>query len=151
LGGLFCSIGVLVGSYISFIIGKLFGYRLVSWIVGKSKANKYADIIRKRGGFFLCLAFLLPMFPDDILCLISGITNMKFKTFFIATLITRPIGVFVMSYFGSGNIIPFNGWGIYVWSAILVVAIILVIFIYKYQEKMQTYIMRKVFRKSIND
>lgn len=150
LGGLYCSIGVLVGSCLSFIMGKTFGIRIVNWIVGKENTLKYTNIIKKRGGFFLCLAFLLPMFPDDILCLIAGITNMRFRTFFISALITRPIGVLAMSYFGGGYLIPFSGWGLYVWGIILIVSIIAVVLIYKYQELMQEYIMRKVFRKKFN-
>lgn len=156
LGGLYCSIGILIGSYISFFIGKTFGYRIVSWIAGKENTDKYSEIIRKRGGFFLGLAFLLPMFPDDILCLIAGITNMKFKTFWWITTITRPIGVICMSYFGGGHIIPFAGWGIYVWSILLVIIVTIVVLIYKYQDRMQEYIINKILfkkksKKSINN
>ena len=87
------------------------------------------------------------MFPDDILCLIAGITNMKFKTFAWITTITRPIGVICMSYFGGGHIIPFSGWGIYVWSVLLIVIIVIVALIYKYQEKLQDFVLNKLFRR----
>lgn len=147
LGGLYCSIGILIGSFISFFIGKTFGYKIVAWIAGKENTDKYSVIIRKRGGFFLALAFLLPMFPDDILCLIAGITNMKFRTFAWVTVITRPIGVICMSYFGGGHIIPFSGWGLYVWSFLLVFIVAIVILIYKYQDKMQEYILSKILYK----
>ena len=125
----------------------LFGHNIVEWIVGKDNCDKYSDIIRKRGSFFLVLAFLLPMFPDDILCLIAGITNMTFKNFLLITVITRPIGVICMSYFGSGYLIPFTGWGVYVWFGVLIVSIILIYVIYRYQNQMQNYIMKKVFKK----
>ena len=147
LGGLYCSISILIGSFISFIIGKTFGYKIVAWIAGKENTDKYSQIIRKRGAFFLAVAFLLPMFPDDILCLIAGITNMKFKTFAIVTAITRPIGVICMSYFGSGYIIPFTGWGIYVWVALLVVVVITVFLTYRYQERMQNFVLNKLFKR----
>ena len=147
LGAVYCSIGILIGSYISFFIGKTFGYKLVSWIVGKDNTEKYTKIIRKRGGFFLAIAFLLPMFPDDILCLISGITNLSFKQFFWITLITRPIGVIAMSYFGGGHIIPFSGWGIYAWMAILICVVTIIVITYKYQDNMQTFILNKIFKK----
>lgn len=150
LSGIYCSLGVLIGSYISFIIGRTFGYRIVSWIVGKTNTDKYLDIIRKKGGFFLIIAFLLPMFPDDILCLIAGITKMKFKAFFWIALLTRPIGVLCMSYFSSGSIIPFTGWGIYAWICLLIIGIFASIIIYKYQDKMQNYILRKLFKKNKN-
>jgi len=151
LGGLYCSIGVIIGSYISFFIGKTFGHRIVSWIVGEEITNKYSQLISNRGGFFLIIAFLLPMFPDDILCLIAGITNINVKSFLLITLITRPIGVICMSYFGSGHLIPFSGWGIYAWAGILVVAIILVVIIYKYQDKMQEAILNKVFKSKLKN
>lgn len=148
LGGLYCSIGILLGSFLSFIIGKTFGYRIVAWIAGKDNTDKYSQIIRKRGAFFLAIAFLLPMFPDDILCLIAGITNMKFKTFAIVTAITRPIGVICMSYFGSGYIIPFTGWGVYVWAVLLVVVVVIVFLTYRYQEQMQNYVLNKIFKRN---
>ncbi|MGN0961396.1 MAG: TVP38/TMEM64 family protein, partial [Christensenellales bacterium] len=135
-------------SYISFTLGKIFGYRLVSWIVGKENTDKYSEILRKRGGFFLALAFLLPMFPDDILCFIAGITKMSPKTFFWITLITRPVGVICMSFFGSGYVIPFSGWGIYVWIAILILAVVLVWVVYKWQDNIQNYILDKIFKNS---
>lgn len=151
LGGLYCSLGILIGSFISFFIGKTFGYKIVAWIAGKENTDKYSVIIRKRGGFFLGLAFLLPMFPDDILCLIAGITNMKFKTFAWVTVITRPIGVICMSYFGGGHIIPFAGWGLYVWAVLLVIIVAIVVLIYKYQDQLQEFILSKiVFRKKRN-
>jgi uncharacterized membrane protein YdjX (TVP38/TMEM64 family) len=147
LGALYCSVGVLLGSIISFFIGRVFGYRLVSWIVGKDNTNKYSEIIRTKGIFFLGLAFLLPMFPDDILCFIAGITQLSVRKFLLITLITRPIGVIFMAIFGGGYIIPFSGWGLYVWAIILVVAIALVVIIMKWQEKIQNFILSKVFRK----
>ncbi len=148
LGGIYCSIGVLIGSYISFWLGKTFGYRLVSWIVGKQSCEKYSKIIRKRGIFFLALSFLLPLFPDDVLCLIAGITNMTFRSFFLVTLITRPIGVICMSYFGSGYLIPFSGWGLYIWPIILVLAISMVVISFKFQENIENFVLSKVFRNN---
>ena len=147
LGSLYCSIGILIGSFVSFFIGKTFGYKIVAWIAGKENTDKYSEILRKRGAFFLAIAFLLPMFPDDILCLIAGITNMKFKTFAWVTTITRPIGVICMSFFGSGYVIPFTGWGVYAWIAILVLVVAIIFVTYKYQDKMQDFILNNVFKR----
>ena len=147
LGGIYCCIGVLLGSYISFFTGRVFGYKIVSWIVGKDNVDKYSKIIRTKGIFFLGLAFLLPMFPDDILCFIAGVTKIKIKHFLWVTLITRPIGVICMAYFGSGSIIPFTGWGIYAWIGILIFVIILTILIYKWQNKLQDFVLSKIHTK----
>ncbi|MBQ7352120.1 MAG: TVP38/TMEM64 family protein [Clostridia bacterium] len=148
LGSIYCCIGVLGGSYISYFLGKIFGYKLVAWIVGKDNTDKYSEIIQNRGFVFLALAFLLPMFPDDILCFIAGITQMKTSVFFWVTLITRPIGVVFMAIFGGGHIIPFNGWGLYAWGAILLVAVAFVYIIYRWQDQLQEFIISKIFHKS---
>lgn len=148
LGGIYCSIGVLIGSFVSFFIGRTYGHKLVSWIVGEDNCNKYSEIIRKRGAFFLSMAFLLPMFPDDILCLIAGITSMSWLSFSWVTILTRPIGVICMSYFGSGKLIPFTGWGIYAWCVILVLAVAMVYITYRYQDSMQDFVLNKVFKRN---
>lgn len=147
LGGLYCSIGVLIGSYISFFIGRTLGHKIVCWIVGAENANKYTNILNNNGVIFLCVAYLLPMFPDDILCLISGLTNMKFKSFCIASTIFRPIGVFCMCYFGSGSIIPFSGWGIPLWIVIAIVMTTLTIYTYKHQKKIEGWVLGKLKNK----
>jgi len=148
-GSVYCIIGVLLGSYISFFLGRFVGFRLVVWIAGYDNAKKYANILNNSGKMFLGIAFLLPMFPDDILCLIAGITSMKFKYFFIITTLFRPIGAICMCYFGGGYIIPFSGWGIPVWIVIAIVMITLVVFAYKYQAKIEEWMVKKFRKKKV--
>ena len=150
IASILCTVGVLLGSYCSFWIGKVFGFRIVKWVVGEANATKYAQIIEKKGKFFLIFAFLLPLFPDDVLCLISGLTTMKFKTFFWIALITRPLGVICMSYFGGGYIIPFTGWGLFVWPFILILAIVAITILTKYQEKIESRVLQLISKISKN-
>lgn len=150
LTSVLCVIAVLSGSILSFTLGKTFGFRLVSWIVGRDNALKYASVLNKRGKFFLTIAFLLPLFPDDALCLIAGMTTMKYSDFILIASVTRPIGVICMCYFGGGYIIPFSGWGLYVWGVLLVLIVVAVIMVYKYQDKIEDFIIKKIynFRKT---
>ncbi len=101
LCALFCSIGILIGSYISFGIGKVFGRKVVAWIIGKDKLEYYSNLVQGREKLFLIAAFILPFFPDDLLCLTAGITKMTFKEFFFVALLTRPIGMIFLCYFGG--------------------------------------------------
>lgn len=143
-GSIYCIAGVLLGSYISFFLGRILGFKLVAWVVGYDNAIKYANILNDSGKIFLGIAFLLPMFPDDILCLISGITTMKFKYFFIITTIFRPIGAICMCYFGGGYVIPFSGWGIPLWVVIGIALMLLVIYVYKNQNKIEDWFVNKL-------
>ncbi len=150
IGSIYCSLGIILGSLVSYFIGKVFGFRLVSWITGRDNALKYGAILSKRGSTFLPIAFLLPLFPDDILCLIAGITTMKFSYFAFVVCVFRPIGVFCMSYFGGGYVIPFSGWGLYVWGVVIALMIVFIYLSTKYQPKIEEWVVSKFNIKKKN-
>lgn len=121
-------IGTVIGSIISFALGKIFGRRICDWMFGKENTQKYAEILGEKGRFLFIIMLLFPAFPDDMLCMIAGITNMTYAYFTVVCVLTRPVMIGLTAYLGSG-IIPFEGWGIPVWIAIaclLFVAFILV-------------------------
>ncbi len=117
------ALGTIVGSIICFWLGRQFGYPLVNWIVGREKTEKYATLLAEKGKIPFIVMMLFPFFPDDILCMVAGLTSMKFSFFIITVLLTRPVMVAFYSYFGTGEIIPFSGWGIPVWIALIVFAL----------------------------
>lgn len=122
---LFMTAGTIFGSAITFLLGKIFGRKLAVWVVGEEKTDKYATLLNEKGRFFFIVMMLFPFFPDDILCLVAGITTMTFRYFIVAITLTRPVMIAFMCYFGSGSIIPFRGWGIPVWIALFVGTVIL--------------------------
>ena len=126
---LFMTAGTLIGSIITFMLGKIFGRKLAVWVVGEEKTDKYATLLNEKGRFLFIIMMLFPFFPDDVLCLVAGITAMTFRYFIIVITLTRPVMIAFMCYFGSGSIIPFRGWGIPVWIAIFVVTVALFFFI----------------------
>lgn len=115
----------VAGSLICFILGRVFGYRLVAWIVGAEKAQKYTALINEKGKIPFIIMLLFPFFPDDMLCMAAGLTKMTYRFFTLTVLFTRPVMLAFYSYFGMGDIIPFKGWGIPVWIAIAAVTVIL--------------------------
>lgn len=119
------TVGTITGSIICFLLGKFFGYKVVAWIIGDEKAKKYADFINEKGKIPFIVMLLFPFFPDDILCMAAGLTKMTFKFFIITVVLTRPIMIAFISYFGTGEIIPFSGWGIPVWIGMFVFAVAL--------------------------
>lgn len=122
---LFMTAGTLIGSAITFIMGKIFGRKLAVWVIGEEKTDKFAAMLNEKGKFIFIVTMLFPFFPDDIICLIAGITTMRFRYFITVVTFTRPVMIAFMCYFGSGSIIPFRGWGIPAWIAIFVGVIIL--------------------------
>lgn len=129
------TLGTIAGSIICFLLGKFFGYRVVAWIIGDEKAKKYADFINEKGKISFIVMLLFPFFPDDILCMTAGLTKMTFKFFIITVVLTRPVMIAFVSYFGTGDIIPFSGWGIPVWIGMFVFAVALLYFINYFIDK----------------
>ena len=127
-------IAVMIGSIIMFWIGRKAGRKFLNWLVGIEVANKWIDKI-SQGKYLYFLMMLFPMFPDDVLCVVAGFTDMSFKYFFVTNLIARAIGIACTVFFGSGAIIPFNGWGLIVWGVVILVVGMLFFISVKYQNK----------------
>lgn len=135
------SIAIIFGSITAFLLGRKFGTKLLVWCVGKEDADKYIDIMTEcKYAFFIMMLF--PFFPDDILCMVAGVTKMSYKFFIITNLITRPISVFCTCYVGSGYLIPFKGWGIYVWICLAILMIIAFLLTAKYQSKIENFLLK---------
>ena len=144
---LLASIGVLIGSVIAYVIGRFAGKKAVIWIAGKDTTEKYIKYIGNRGKVIFVLMQILPFFPDDILCMIAGLTAMNFPFFLAVMVLVRPLIIAAYCYLGSGSIIPFSGWGIPVWVAIFAVCIILAVLSFKYQDRVEKWLVSK-FRKN---
>lgn len=145
---LIASAGVIAGSLISYFIGKFFGKRAVEWIAGKETCEKYSAYLNKRGKVIFVLMQILPFFPDDILCMIAGLTCMNFPFFLLTIVIVRPILIATYCYLGSGTVIPFNEpWGIAVWVVIFAVCIALAILSLKYQERLENRLVEKFSKR----
>jgi len=112
------TIGTVIGSVISFALGKVFGRRLCNWMFGTENTEKYAKLLNDKGRYLFIVMLLFPAFPDDMLCMIAGITAMSYGYFTVVCLLTRPVMIGLTAYLGSG-IIPFEGWGIPVWIALV--------------------------------
>ena len=132
--------GILLGSMLAFLLGKVFGRKLVVFMVGEKTCEKWVNFLSNaKYAFFIMM--LLPVFPDDVLCLVAGLTNMSWTFFTVTNLISRPIGVFLVSYFGSGHLIPYHGWGLIVWAVLIILFVAILILSYKYQKQIENFLL----------
>ena len=140
------SIGVFIGSMICYAIGKFCGRGVVHWLAG-DKMDKYLQILSNRGKGPFIIMQILPFLPDDVLCILAGVTNMNFWFYLVVMILIRPLVIAIYCFFGSGSIIPFSGWGIPVWIVIFVIFGIIGILTYKYQDKIDNLFMTKKVKK----
>ena len=137
---LICYVATVVGSLISFAIGRIFGKKAVAWCIGKEQTEKYSTMMEKHGKLPFVMMQLLPFFPDDILCMVAGLSNMSYKFFLLVIVLVRPIYIALVCFLGTGQIIPFSGWGIPVWIAIFAVVAVLCVLYFKNKSKVDAWL-----------
>lgn len=138
-------IAVMIGSVIMFWVGRKAGRKFLNWLTGKEEADVWITRMSK-GKYLFFLMMLFPLFPDDILCVIAGLTNMSFPFFFWTNVIARSIGIACTVFFGSGAVIPFHGWGLIVWAVVILVIALLFYLSVKYKNKIDE-IVKAMFSK----
>lgn len=93
-------LSILLGSVVAYLLGKTFGSKIIFWIVGQEKGAEFCKLLLKgKWAFFVMM--LLPLFPDDILCLVAGACGMDFKFFLATNIITRVVGIFCLCFLGG--------------------------------------------------
>ena len=133
---------VMLGSIIVFLLAKKVGHHFAQQFVSKKMAEKYLKIIDSKRDTFLFLTFLLPFFPDDIICILAGLTSIRTSRFAIILLLSKPWGIFVSAAIGSSAIqISIYGW---IAIALATVAIMVLGFIFgeKIEQKFLSFFKR---------
>lgn len=147
LAFLYSYIGMLLGAMFAFFLGKVIGRPFANWIVGsEEKVDKWILRLKGRQNVILFFMFFLPFFPDDILCTVAGLLPMSYLGFFVMQLITRATSVGCTVLFMSGEIIPYEGWGLIVLGVLAIICICAFIFSMKYSEKINDFFVDKVNR-----
>lgn len=144
--GLLSLAGILLGSGFAFFLGRTFGKKLVTFMVGEESQKKWTKLLGECKYSFVIM-MLLPCFPDDILCLVAGLTDMSWTFFMVTQFISRPIGIFSVSYLTSGEIIPYSGWGLVIWAVIIIASLTLIYLSIKYNRKIENFI-KNLFKKN---
>lgn len=131
-------IGIMIGSITAFFIGKKLGYKVVVWLVGKETLDKWLNAVKNKDRIVLTFMFLFPLFPDDVLCFVAGLSSMTTPYFIIMITICRIISIVVTSYSLNGNLIPYNTWwGVLTWGVIILITVAVTVLLYKHGDKIE--------------
>ncbi len=101
---------VVLGSATVFFLARGLGQRFVRHFVSEKLSAKYLDVIIRKRDVFLFLAFLFPFFPDDVLCILAGLTDISWKRFLVLILVARPWGLLFACGIG-GSVMEVPLWG----------------------------------------
>lgn len=134
-------IGSLIGAFICYFIGRAFGDGVLSFIFGKEKAGEFTEKFRSTH-ILLPVFLLIPIFPDEIMCLSAGAGKVPPLFFTITIIITRCIDLFFTCYVGAS--IPFTGPYLILWGILFIFLGITMYFLTKKQQKIVEFFSKNI-------
>jgi uncharacterized membrane protein YdjX (TVP38/TMEM64 family) len=101
MGVLLSTTGLILGSWIAFIIARIFGQPLVERFVSPRILNRFDYLLHHKGIFIVFLLFVLPGFPKDYLCFIIGLGHLSILEFLVISSIGRLFGTVLLTLGGG--------------------------------------------------
>ena len=134
---------VALGSVLVFTLARGLGREAVNRLVDRKISEKYREVIQAKTDVFLILAFLFPFFPDDVLCILAGLTKIPLGRFAVIVLLTRPWGLLFASALG-GATFALPWWGM---ALIGVFGLALFLLGMKYGDQIEERVLRRLKRR----
>ncbi len=135
-GFVISSVGVVLSSMAMFLIGRFGGEKIAIRMVGEESLKKAQDLVAVKSKIYLPLMFLFPFFPDDALCMVAGITKMRWWEFLLIVVFCRTVCVAMTCFLGS-DLIDWSALTIIDWFVFISVCLIDLYIIYILADKLE--------------
>ena len=93
--------GRVIGTTIAFYLGRYLGRKIIKHVVKHETIKKY-DYYFEKGKLLLFLAYFLPLFPDDELSYLAGLSTISPRIFLPLMAIGHISGSLSLAYVGNG-------------------------------------------------
>ena len=135
---------IWAGSMLMFLLARRLGHRAVQRWMDHGIIENYLPVIEDKQDMFLFLTLLFPFFPDDMLCILAGLTSMPTARFAGIMLLARPWGLIFAALLGSGEL-SLPAWG---WAVMLGVLAVIFVLAMKYSWQIEERLFALVSRLS---
>lgn len=90
-GFIYSYLSICFGSTLAFFLGRFYGRPFIRSIAKPETYQKYIEKVDKGKRFeiFFLLSMLFPAFPDDLICMLAGLTKMKPRQFLSILLLSK--------------------------------------------------------------
>ncbi|HAQ7509466.1 TPA: TVP38/TMEM64 family protein [Enterococcus faecium] len=100
-GLLYSCIGLVIGEAIGFLLVRYYGVAFGQLILSPKKYQKFDELLTRKTKDIkkvLVVTLLLPFAPDDLICLVAGLTKLSFREFMQIVIFLKPwsVGVYSM-------------------------------------------------------
>lgn len=115
IGSIITQISTVFASQLAFLLARRIGYPLVNRFAPAQVIDRWNELAEKQGGVFFFFAFILPIFPNDLMSFIAGLSSISPKRFFIANFFGRlPCAIFITLIGSHGIEMPLQYWAVIV-------------------------------------
>ena len=98
------AVAVQLGSMVVFLLARTLGRPFVERLVSTKVSERYLEVIKRKRDIFLVLVFLFPFFPDDLICILAGLTDIKAPRFCVLVALTRHWGLLMACLLGGATL-----------------------------------------------
>lgn len=125
LGVVYTMAGVVLGSSAVFVATRHWGRPFVKRVLDPATRERFDGFVQEYGEVGLFVAFLLPAFPDDALCLLAGLTTIRYRRFLVLLVVGRTptfvVAAFAGTSFAEGRLL--QGFVVVAVGALVTVAV----------------------------
>lgn len=140
----YSTIGLTLGSYLAFAIGRWLGRPFVEKLVSRTVLDKFDFLIANQGALFAFIFFSIPGFPKDYMCYILGLSPLRTRSFLFVAAVGRIPGTIVLGLQGAN--LYNEQYGLF-FTIFIVIILLAVIFGY-YKDTIRKWLRRKAQNSS---
>lgn len=116
-------VAIVFSTTILFFVGDKLGEKFVAKLIGKDALLSTQNKIYKKSKFWLPLLFIAPCVPDEAICLVAGMTKIKFLPFLLFSIFYHTIEIGLFCFVGS-NLFNWSSLSLLDWIMVVNLAII---------------------------
>lgn len=111
VGALITQISTVIASQLAYLLSRRYGRPLVNRMAPANVIDHWNKLAERQGGLFFFFSFILPIFPNDLMCFIAGLSAIKPRKFLLANFFGRlPCAIFVTLIGSHGFELPLYFW-----------------------------------------
>ncbi len=102
LGSVYATIGGTIGCALVFFLSRKLGRPFVERFVSTKILNRFDFLTETNGIWVLLFIFVVPIFPDDLICYVAGLTRIPLSRLVAVAFVGRIPGYVAFSLTGAG-------------------------------------------------
>lgn len=100
-GTAYSLLGATLGSYVVFRLSRRYGRQHVERAFDQGLVEQFDALVERRGLLALFVVFLVPGLPDDVVCFVAGLTDLRIRDMLVVSAAGRLPGYFLVNAAGA--------------------------------------------------